>query len=75
MQSLTSEDETVAPELFLRVPQLQASFEDRNELRDKDRQVIKELGLKFRGRQAWPMFRSYRTGLCPGISMPTRHAS
>jgi len=65
MESLSAEDDTVAPEMFLQVPQLQASFEDRNELSDKDRQVIKELGLKFRGRQAWPMFRSYRAGFMP----------
>ena len=65
MESLAAEDDTVAPELFLQVPQLQASFEDRNELRDRDRQAIKDLGLKFRGRQAWPMFRSYRAGFMP----------
>jgi len=44
---------------------LQASFEDRNTLTKKDRDIIKELGLKFRGRQAWPMFRSYRPGFLP----------
>lgn len=52
-------------ESILEVPQLQASFEDRNILRDEDRQVIKQLGLKFRGRNAWPMFRSYRPGYFP----------
>lgn len=31
----------------------------------KDRDVIKQLGLKFRGRQAWPLFRSYRPGYVP----------
>ncbi len=31
----------------------------------KDREVIKELGLKFRGRHAWPMFRSYRPSFAP----------
>ena len=51
--------------MFLGVPQLQASFEDRSELHDKDRQVIKDLGLKFRGRQTWPLFRSYRAGFVP----------
>jgi hypothetical protein len=53
------------PEGLLELPQLQASFEDRGELHDKDRKVIKELGLKFRGRNAWPMFRSYGPGLYP----------
>ena len=50
---------------LLRVPQLQASFEDRGELTKKDRDVIKALGLKFRGRQAWPLFRSFRPGYFP----------
>ena len=52
-------------EHLIEIPQLQASFEDRNQLADKDRQVIKKLGLKFRGRNAWPMFRSYRPGYFP----------
>ena len=54
-----------SPEVFLLVPQLQASFEDRSELTDQDRQLIKELGYKFRGKQAWPLFRSYRPAYLP----------
>ena len=54
-----------SPEAILGLLHLQASFEDRNTLRKKDRDVIKEVGLKFRGRQAWPMFRSYRPGFYP----------
>ena len=38
---------------------LMASFEDRKELDRQDLGVIKALGLKFRGRSAWPLFRSY----------------
>jgi hypothetical protein len=53
------------PEAILGMLHLQASFEDRNELTKKDRDVIKSLGLKFRGRQAWPLFRSYRPGFFP----------
>ena len=53
------------PEALLGIPHLQASFEDRGELTDKDRRVIEGLGLKFRGRQAWPLFRSYRPGYFP----------
>ena len=34
-------------------------------LRPRDREIIKELGLRFRGRNAWPMFRSYRPGYEP----------
>jgi hypothetical protein len=55
----------VLSEVLLGLLHLQASFENRNELHQKDRDLIKELGLKFRGRQAWPMFRSYRPGFWP----------
>jgi len=44
---------------------LMASFEDREFLQKPDSQVIKELGLKFRGRSSWPLFRSYRPGYHP----------
>jgi hypothetical protein len=40
------------PGALIQIPQLQASFENREELDKRDRQVIKELGLKFRGRNA-----------------------
>lgn len=53
------------PNGLIQIPQLQAAFEDRGELDRRDREVIKELGLKFRGRNAWPMFRSYRPSFVP----------
>jgi hypothetical protein len=53
------------PNDLIQIPQLQASFEDRGELDRRDREVIKELGMKFRGRKAWPMFRSYRPSFFP----------
>jgi hypothetical protein len=53
------------PFMVLEVPQLQASWEDRDALEKTDRQVIKDLGLKFRGRKAWPQFQSYRPGYFP----------
>lgn len=55
----------INPDALLEIPQLHASFEDRGELHNKDREVIKELGLKLRGRKEWPMFRSYRPGFAP----------
>lgn len=42
-----------------------ASFEDRNDLQEQDREVIKKLGLKFRGRKEWPLFRSLQPGYVP----------
>jgi hypothetical protein len=44
---------------------LSASFEDRDLLSKPDLDTIKSLGLKFRGRNAWPFFRSYLPGYIP----------
>ena len=44
---------------------LMASFEDRKNLQKQDLQQIKTLGLKFRGRNAWPLFRNYIPGFVP----------
>jgi hypothetical protein len=44
---------------------LMASFEDRKLLWPEDLEVIRSLGLKFRGANAWPLFRSYRPGYVP----------
>lgn len=55
----------MTPETMLQVPQLQASFEDRAETTPEDREIIKKLGLKFRGVKAWPQFRSFHPGCFP----------
>lgn len=44
---------------------LLASFEDRKYLQRPDIEIIKKLGLVFRGRNAWPSFRSYQPGYFP----------
>lgn len=41
------------------------SFENRNTLENEDRGIIKKLGLKFRGKNQWPWFRSYKPGYEP----------
>lgn len=53
------------PEILLEIPQLQASFESRQELEKEDINIIKKLGYKFKGKSNWPMFRSYRPGHVP----------
>src|SRR5438128_101559 len=63
--ALQNAGSSAPPEKVLEIPQLQASFEERNVLDKKDLETIKRLGLKFRGRQTWPMFRSYRPGFFP----------
>jgi len=44
---------------------LMVSFEDRKYITPKDYKVMRELGLKFRGANAWPMVRRLRPGRIP----------
>jgi len=44
---------------------LMLSFENRKLVEDDDREIINELGLKFRGKNAWPVFRRYEPGYFP----------
>ncbi|NLC47496.1 MAG: hypothetical protein GX766_10210 [Firmicutes bacterium] len=41
------------------------TYGDRDELEKEDREIIKALGLKFRGRGEWPQFRDYSPGMYP----------
>ncbi|MBL7068282.1 MAG: hypothetical protein ISS34_00265 [Candidatus Omnitrophica bacterium] len=41
------------------------TFEDKKYLKKPDLNVIKNLGLEFSGRKAWPLFRNYRPGYFP----------
>ncbi len=53
---------------------LVASFEDRKSLQKQDHEVIKRLGLKFRGPKSWPLFRSYEPGYYPWyLNQPQVH--
>jgi hypothetical protein len=54
-----------SPESLFEIPQFQASFANRNELHKKDYETIKKLKLKFRGKNAWPLFRSHQPGFFP----------
>jgi len=58
-------DDSIKPEMLMETPQLQASFEDRQMLQPEDLKVIRQLGLTYRGKQSWPMFRSFRPGFMP----------
>jgi len=70
MHSLTPDDISDDPAQILNVPHLQAAFEDREFVEAQDRRIIKELGLRFRGANAWPVFRSYRPGYHPWYLEP-----
>jgi len=68
--SLLEAAPNITPEMLLEIPQLQASFEDRSMLHQNDLNIIKQLGLKFHGRQSWPMFRAYSPGYFPWFPDP-----
>ena len=63
--AMQESEDSENPEHLLETHQLQASFEDRSELTNQDRKVITQLGLHFRGRKSWPLFRSFRPGYFP----------
>lgn len=44
---------------------IMCSFEDREQLSAEDRREIRELGLTFRGGNAWPQFRRFEPGWYP----------
>ncbi len=63
--SLQEAAPNITEEMFMEIPQLQASFENRSMLHPRDLARIKKLGLKFRGKSSWPMIRSFRPGYFP----------
>ncbi|WP_138753663.1 DUF7309 domain-containing protein [Paenibacillus sinopodophylli] len=46
---------------------LMLSFDDREDLHPKEKDIIKKLGLKFRGRGAWPSFKLHEPGYYPWL--------
>ena len=54
-----------SPDLAYSQNCLTAWFGARSDLDKNDLKVVKELGLKFRGSDAWPQFRSMRHGYLP----------
>jgi hypothetical protein len=57
-------------EIFFHTRALMVTFDDRRDLKARDLQKVKEAGLKIRGRQAWPCFRSLRPGYEPWYLTP-----
>ncbi len=62
---LYDEDEESSSDLMFVQKCLMCSFVDRDELAKEDYQLIKDLKLRFRGRNAWPQFRDFYPGLFP----------
>jgi hypothetical protein len=46
-------------------PMLSLLFANRQDLQKQDIEVIRSLGLQFRGRMSWPLFRSQNPGYAP----------
>jgi hypothetical protein len=44
---------------------LMLSFENKLSVQEDDLEIINDLGLKFRGKNVWPVFRSYKPGYFP----------
>jgi len=63
--ALSDMDADFQPEIIFSLRHVQLSFEDRDTLHGEDRAIIKKTGHKYRGRLAWPMFRSYLPGYLP----------
>ena len=66
---LTVEDESdadaLSEDLMFLQDSLSCTFDDREALGKKDLEVIRRLGLKYRGRGEWPCFRDYTPGMVP----------
>ena len=65
LTTMTSEDEPVDVEMLERGLALTAIMGDREELENEERKAMRDLGLRYRGRGRWPIFRSVIPGHWP----------
>jgi len=65
LSTISDEDEPDGQAMLERQLSLSAMLADREELEPDERKVIRDLGLRYRGRGRWPMFRSARPGYWP----------
>ncbi|WML26246.1 plasmid pRiA4b ORF-3 family protein [Neobacillus sp. OS1-33] len=52
---------------YIKQRSLILSFSNREELNNEDYQILKETGTSYRGKNQWPLFRSYQPGYYPWI--------
>ena len=64
-QSSDELSDTVRTEHMMSQDCVMCSFEQKTELRPRDLQEIKDYGLTFRGKQAYPFFQRFRPRYCP----------
>jgi len=65
LSTVSDEDEPDGQAMLERQLSLSAMLADREELESEERRIIRDLGLRYRGRGRWPMFRSARPGYWP----------
>ena len=64
---MTGEIDTDSPASIDSMRSLSAMLADRTTLDNRDRAIIRDLGLKYRGRGRWPLFRSTVPGYMPWL--------
>ena len=65
MALMANEIPPQSPDALVRMNALTAILTDRGALDDADRAIIRKLGLKYRGRGKWPLFRNTTPGFEP----------
>ena len=60
-----NEEDALSEDIMFLQDSLSCSFDDREALGKKDLEVIRRLGLKYRGRGEWPCFRDHTPGMVP----------
>ena len=60
-----SEEDALSEDIMFLQDSLSCTFDDREALEKKDLEVIRRLGLKYRGRGEWPCFRDFTPGMVP----------
>ena len=65
MALMTDEIEPESTDALVRMNALSAILADREDLDARDRATIRELGLRYRGRGRWPLFRDTTPGYAP----------
>ena len=65
LPTISEEDEPDGQAMLERQLSLSAMLADREELEPEERKIIRDIGLRHRGRGRWPMFRSARPGYWP----------
>ncbi len=65
MALMTDEIEPESTDALIRMNALSAILADRENLDARDRAIVKSLGIRYRGRGRWPLFRTTTPGYAP----------